>query len=83
MGLELSPGPGSKPDQLCFGAWFRCRYRPAGLPTVALYRFFTFSCDGRRLVHATLGIRPPAKKEGQGSDSQDRMDQTAMIAAKD
>jgi hypothetical protein len=35
------------------------------------------------LVHATLGIRPPAKKEGQGSDSQDRMHQTAMIAAKD
>jgi hypothetical protein len=32
------------------------------------------------LVLATLGIRPLAKKPAPGSDSQDRMDQTPMIA---
>jgi len=26
------------------------------------------------VVHATLGIRPPARKEELGSDSQDHMD---------
>ena len=30
-------------------------------------------------VHAILGIRPPAKKVGRGSDSQDRMDQIRSI----
>jgi hypothetical protein len=50
---------------------------------VALCRFFTFSCDDDgRLVHAILGIRLPAKKQGHGSDSQDRMDQTPIIAPK-
>jgi len=29
---------------------------------------------GLALVHATLGVCPPAGKEGLGSDSQDRMD---------
>jgi len=31
------------------------------------------------MVHAILGIRPPANKERRGSDFQDRMDQTATM----
>ena len=36
--------------------------------------FLTNPCHGLDLVHAILRIRPPAKKQGRGSDSQDRMD---------
>jgi len=34
----------------------------------------TFACHHHDLVHATLGVRLP-RKQGRGSDSQDRMDQ--------
>ncbi|MEM9625372.1 MAG: hypothetical protein AAGA21_04005 [Pseudomonadota bacterium] len=35
------------------------------------------------LVHAILGIRPPAMEQGRGSDSHDRMDQRVMVAGTD
>ena len=32
------------------------------------------------MVHAILGVRSPAGNRGQGSDSQDRMDQVMTMA---
>ena len=44
----------------------------------ARQRFLNPSLPSSLLVHAILGIRPPAKREGRGSDSQDRMDQQGL-----
>jgi hypothetical protein len=35
------------------------------------------------MVHAILGVRPPADKEKLGAGFQDRMDQIAIVAEKD
>jgi|GEM_PF-4239793 len=53
--------------------------------SIPLHHFLTRKCNSNVLVHAILGIRPPPRKLGRGSDSQDRMDQDvrAVIARMD
>ena len=52
---------------------------PTGLDGRTAHLFLTFFRHARFLVHAILGVRPPAKREGLGSDSQDRMDQRGTV----